>query len=118
MCLESLGTPREASSATILTVVDILEAAAAAVLHADPELIPAEVGAEVGDDVGVAAVLQDRETMTKTSSDEFRHAKTQSMGVCGNYLHHEDLLLDDAKVVALLQLDHLDGRELAGRDAF
>ena len=35
-----------------------------------------------------------------------------------NYLHHEDLLLDDAKVVALLQLDHLDGRELAGRDAF
>ena len=34
------------------------------------------------------------------------------------YLHHEDLLLDDAEVVALLQLDHLDGRELAGRDAF
>ena len=34
------------------------------------------------------------------------------------YLHHEDLLLDDAEVVTLLQLDHLDGRELAGRDAF
>ena len=35
-----------------------------------------------------------------------------------HYLHHEDLLLDDAEVVALLQLDHLDGRELARRDAF
>ena len=35
-----------------------------------------------------------------------------------HYLHHEDLLLDDAEVVALLQLDHFDGRELAGRYAF
>ena len=45
----------------LLTVVDVLEAAAAAVLHADPELVPAEVGAVVGDDVGVAAVLQGRD---------------------------------------------------------
>ena len=73
----------------LLTVVDVLEAAAAAVLHADPELVTTEVGTVVSDDVGVAAVL-----------------------------HHEDLLLDDAKVVALLQLYHLDGRERAGRDAF
>ena len=35
-----------------------------------------------------------------------------------NYLHHEDLLLDDAKVVALLQLYHFDGRELARGNAF
>ena len=73
----------------LLTMVDVLEAATAAVLHADPELVTTEVGTVVSDDVGVAAVL-----------------------------HHEDLLLDDAKVVALLQLYHLDGRELAGRDAF
>ena len=39
-------------------MVDVLEAAAAAVLHADPELVPPEVGAVVGDDVGVAAVLE------------------------------------------------------------
>ena len=44
-----------------LTVVDVLEAAAAAVLHADPELVSPQVGAVVGDDVGVAAVLQDRD---------------------------------------------------------
>ena len=43
--------------ATPLTVVDVLEAAAAAVLHADPELVPAQVGAVVGNDVRVPAVL-------------------------------------------------------------
>ncbi len=32
-------------------------------------------------------------------------------------LHHEDLLLDDAEVVALLQLDHLDGGEVARGEA-
>ena len=41
-------------------MVDVLEAAAAAVLHADPELVPPEVGAVVGDDVRVAAVLLGR----------------------------------------------------------
>ena len=53
--------PREMPLRLLLTVVDVLEAAAAAVLHADPELVPAEVGAVVGDDVGVAAVLQGRD---------------------------------------------------------
>jgi hypothetical protein len=32
--------------------------------------------------------------------------------------HHQDLLLDDAKVVALLKLDHLDGGKLPRRDTF
>ena len=41
-------------------MVDVLEAAAAAVLHADPELVSPQVGAVVGDDVGVAAVLKTR----------------------------------------------------------
>ena len=39
-------------------MVDVLEAAAAAVLHADPELVTTEVGTVVSDDVGVAAILQ------------------------------------------------------------
>ena len=53
------------------TVVDILERAAAAELHTDPEPVLPQVGAEVGHDVRVAAVL-----------------------------HHQNLLLDDAKVVS------------------
>lgn len=52
-----LGTLKYAVS-TPLTVVDVLEAAAAAVLHADPELVPAQVGAVVGHDVRVPAVLK------------------------------------------------------------
>lgn len=65
-------------------MVNVLERRSPAVLHAYPELVPAQVGPEVLDDVGVSAVL-----------------------------HHQDLLLDDAKVVAGLQLDHLDGGEAA-----
>ena len=57
-----MGTPRERVRLLLLTVVDVLEAAAAAVLHADPELVAAQVGAVVGDDVGVAAVLQGRDS--------------------------------------------------------
>ena len=67
-----------------LTVVDVLQGRPAAVLHADPELVPPEVGAEVGHDVGVAAVL-----------------------------HHQDLLLDDAEVIPRLQLYHFNGSCLA-----
>ena len=44
-------------NATPLTVVDVLETAAAAELHADPELVPAQVRAVVGHDVRVPAVL-------------------------------------------------------------
>lgn len=53
-----------------LTVVDVLKRASAAVLHADPELVSPEVAAKVGHNVGVPAVL-----------------------------HHQDLLLDDPKLV-------------------
>ena len=52
----SLATLNDAVS-NPLTVVDVLETAAAAVLHADPELVPAQVGAVVGNDVRVPAVL-------------------------------------------------------------
>ena len=67
-------------------MVDILEGAPPAILHADPKLVPPQVRAEVGHDVGMPAIL-----------------------------HHEDLLLNDAKVVPLLQLDHFDGGEVPGR---
>ena len=52
-------------------MVDVLQRPASAELHADPEPILAQVGAEVGHDVGVAAVL-----------------------------HHHYLLLDDAEVIS------------------
>ncbi len=68
-----------------LTVVDVLQRAAPAVLHADPQLVSPQVGSVIGDDVRVPAVL-----------------------------HHEDLLLDQTEVIALLQLDHLDRSEFPG----
>ena len=57
MVLDAILRTLNDAIATALTVVDVLEAAAAAVLHADPELVPAQVGAVVGNDVRVPAVL-------------------------------------------------------------
>lgn len=71
----------------IRTLVDVLQTATATVLHADPELVPAQIRAEVGDNVGVAAIA-----------------------------HHYDLLLDDLDVIALLQLNHLYGGQIIALD--
>ena len=59
-------------------VVDILQAAAATVLHGDPQLVLAQVAAEVGHDVRVLAVRQDL-----------------------------NLLLDNGEVIALVDVDNL-----------
>ena len=61
-------------------MINILQGAPATIFHTDPQLVAPEVGAEVGHDVGVAAVL-----------------------------HHQDLLLDDAEVISRLQLYHFYG---------
>lgn len=70
-------------------LVDVLQAAAAAVLHADPQLVAPQVRAKVGDDVRVPTVA-----------------------------HHDDLLLDHLDVIAGLNFDHFYGGQLVALDAF
>ena len=82
-----------------------LEAAAAAVLHADPQLVPPQVGPEVRHDIRVPAVL---------GRDKYYLGFLNK----STYLHHEDFLLDDGEIVARLQLDHFNRRRLAARQPF
>lgn len=70
-------------------LVDVLQAAAAAILHADPQFVAPQIRAKVRDDVRMAAVA-----------------------------HHDDLLLDHLDVVARLDFDHFDGGQLVALDAF
>lgn len=71
------------------TLIDILKTASAAILHANPQFISPQIRSVICDYIGVATIA-----------------------------HHDYLLLDDEDVVALLQLDHLDGRQVVRLDPF
>ncbi len=64
-------------------MINILETRSATIFHANPELVSAQIGAEISHNVGMPAIF-----------------------------HHEDFLLDDSKIVTRLQLDDFDGGKL------
>lgn len=70
-------------------MINVLKRAAPAELHANPELVSSEVGSIIGHDVGMSTVL-----------------------------HHDDFLLNDAKVIALFKFDDFDGRKVSSSNLF
>ena len=70
-------------------MIDVLQGATTTVFHANPQLVTPEVRPEVGHYVRMPTVL-----------------------------HHEDLLLDDTKVIPRLQFYHLDGSIFTSGETF